>query len=283
MDVEHRQPTIEPLNHRTTTAVISIELCKNKRVTILWQKQKTYQPTTQVTTEWISRESPDRFALWLQSRSGLARQSIIHPRIFQSSVQPRRLQWPQSVIQQFVSVLFVLCSSCERSFRTMPFFSGFRSNSAKRNKNATPVSSSGIGSDYRNGHLDSDNDQRTKPKSKSGSSIKRFFSSASSSSAQAARKKRPEWDEDQHRRTSLARSDTFTLQQQNAKPELRNGRGKDKTGRKSSDGEWVSEGIDLKIATGRHTINETHLVKCQNGSQFRAFGEIVTILLRNTH
>lgn len=97
------------------------------------------------------------------------------------------------------------------------FFGGFRSNnSEKRNKSSVPGSTLGINSEPNNriGNGGGDGDRPEKPKVKNP--IRRFFSSASSS----ARKKRPVWDEDQHRRTSVARSDTFTLQQ-NAKPSLR--------------------------------------------------------------
>lgn len=99
----------------------------------------------------------------------------------------------------------------------MPFFGGFRSNSsAKRNKSSAPVSSSGISSEHPRNGIVGEGDRPEKEKPKGKNPIRRFFSSASNS----ARKKRPVWDEDQHRRTSVARSDTFTLKQ-DAKPNLR--------------------------------------------------------------
>lgn len=112
----------------------------------------------------------------------------------------------------------------------MPFFGGFRSNSAKRSKSATPASSSGISG----GHLDSDNDRHpVKPKS---NSFRRFFTSSTQ-----PKKKKPAWDEDQHRRTSVARSETFAKKDD----EQKNIRGtasvpRDKSGRKANGGEyWI--------------------------------------------
>lgn len=112
----------------------------------------------------------------------------------------------------------------------MPFFGGFRSNSAKsRSKSATPASSSGISN---GGYLpDSENDrQGPKPKS---NSFKRFFISSTQ-----PKKKKPAWDEDQHRRTSVARSDTFTMKQEEPQSNSRKTQSvpRDRWGRKQNGG-----------------------------------------------
>lgn len=118
----------------------------------------------------------------------------------------------------------------------MPFFGGFRSNSAKRSKSATPASSSGVsaggggGAPLDSDHNDAAHRQPVKPKS---NSFRRFFTSATQ-----PKKKKPAWDEDQHRRTSVARSDTFAKKQDGQQYS----RGsasvpRDKSGRKSNGGE----------------------------------------------
>lgn len=115
----------------------------------------------------------------------------------------------------------------------MPFFGGFRSNSAKRSKSATPASSSGVSAGGGGGApLDSDHNDRQAVKPKSNS-FRRFFTSATQ-----PKKKKPAWDEDQHRRTSVARSDTFAKKQEGQQYS----RGsasvpRDKSGRKSNGGE----------------------------------------------
>lgn len=88
----------------------------------------------------------------------------------------------------------------------MPFFGGFRSSSTKsRSKSATPISSSGLSNEA---YRDSENELVAKPKA---NSFRRFF-------ATQPRKKKPSWDEDQHRRTSVARSETFNKKQDGSIP-----------------------------------------------------------------